>query len=79
MQAAEQRAEAVSATSAARSGEEERLLREDVETANQEVLTAQEKAQMKQLEVTELQRQRNELRHRLEETEEEHRAVRAYA
>lgn len=76
MQAAEQKADAASATSAVRSGEEERLLREDVEAANQEVLTAQEKAQMKQLEVTELQRQRNELRQRLEEIEEEHRAVR---
>ncbi len=50
-------------------------LREDAEEAQAEVSRAQEQEQMKQIEVTELQRQRNELRQRLHEAEEAHRAV----
>ena len=50
-------------------------LREDVEEAQAEVSHAQEQEQMKQIEVTELQRQRNELRQQLHEAEEAHRAV----
>ncbi|KAL0032778.1 hypothetical protein WJX79_009876 [Trebouxia sp. C0005] len=50
-------------------------LREDAEEAQAEVNRAQEQEQMKQIEVTELQRQRNELRQRLREAEEAHRAV----
>ncbi len=50
-------------------------LREDVEEAQAEANRAQEQEQMKQIEVTELQRQRNELRQRLHEAEEAHRAV----
>ena len=50
-------------------------LREDVEEAQAEVSHAQEQEQMKQIEVAELQRQRNELRQQLHEAEEAHRAV----
>jgi len=50
-------------------------LREDAEEAQAEVNRAQEQEQMKQIEVTELQRQRNELLQRLHEAEEAHRAV----
>lgn len=50
-------------------------LREDVEEAQAEVSRAQEQEQMKQIEVAELQRQRNELRQQLHEAEEAHRAV----
>ncbi|DBA98634.1 TPA: Coiled-coil flagellar protein [Trebouxia sp. C0004] len=50
-------------------------LREDAEEAQAEVSRAQEQEQMKQIEVAELQRQRNELRQRLHEAEEAHRAV----
>ena len=50
-------------------------LREDVEEAQAEVNRAQEQEQMKQIEVAELQRQRNELRQQLHEAEEAHRAV----
>jgi flagellar biosynthesis chaperone FliJ len=50
-------------------------LREDAEEAQLEVNRAQEQEQMKQIEVTELQRQRNELRQQLHEAEEAHRAV----
>ena len=50
-------------------------LREDVEEAQAEVSRTQEQEQMKQIEVTELQRQRNELRQQLHEAEEAHRAV----
>lgn len=50
-------------------------LREDVEEAQAEVSKAQEQEQMKQIEVAELQRQRNELRQQLHEAEEAHRAV----
>ena len=50
-------------------------LREDVEEAQAEVNRAQEQEQMRQIEVAELQRQRNELRQRLHEAEEAHRAV----
>lgn len=50
-------------------------LREDAEEAQTDVNHAQEQEQMKQIEVAELQRQRNELRQRLHEAEEAHRAV----
>ena len=50
-------------------------LREDVEEAQAEVNRAQEQEQMKQIEVAELQRQRNELRQQLHEAQEAHRAV----
>ena len=50
-------------------------LREDVEEAQAEVSRTQEQEQMKQIEVAELQRQRNELRQQLHEAEEAHRAV----
>lgn len=50
-------------------------LREDVEEAQAEVSRAQEDEQMRQIEVAELQRQRNELRQQLHEAEEAHRAV----
>lgn len=53
-------------------------LREDVEEAQTEVNHAQEQEQMKQIEVNELQRQRNELRQRLHEAEEAHRAVSSF-
>lgn len=50
-------------------------LREDIEEAQTEVNNAQEQEQLKQIEVAELQRQRNELRQQLHEAEEAHRAV----
>lgn len=51
-------------------------LKEDIEEAQAEVNNAQEQEQLKQIEVAELQRQRNELRQRMHEAEEAHRAVR---
>ena len=51
-------------------------LREDIEEAQAEVNSAQEQEQLKQIEVAELQRQRNDLRQRMHEAEEAHRAVR---
>ena len=50
-------------------------LREDVEEAQTEVNNAQAQEQLKQIEVAELQRQRNALRQQLHEAEEAHRAV----
>ena len=66
---------AASASASQQNPEAERLLREDVEAAHQEVVVAQEHEQMCTLEVGELQRQRNELRERVQEIEDAHRAV----
>ncbi len=66
---------AATASASQHDPEAERLLREDVEAAHQEVVVAQEREQMCALEVGELQRQRNELRERLLEIEDAHRAV----
>ena len=66
---------AASASASQHNPEAERLLREDVEAAHQEVVVAQEREQMCALEVGELQRQRNELRERVQEIEDAHRAV----
>ena len=52
-------------------------LKEDIEEAQAEVNSAQEQEQMKQIEVAELQRQRNELRQRMHQAEEAHGAVSA--
>ncbi|GMH35034.1 hypothetical protein BSKO_02902 [Bryopsis sp. KO-2023] len=49
------------------------LLQEDVEQAEAEAAMAQEREQLLQLEVTELQRQRNDLQTRVDEITEEHR------
>eukprot|EP00891_Asterochloris_glomerata_P006908 jgi/Astpho2/6908/Aster-01775 len=66
---------AATASASQHDPEAERLLREDVEAAHQEVVVAQEREQMCALEVGELQRQRNELRERLQEIEDAHRAT----
>ena len=66
---------AATASASQHNPEAERLLREDVEAAHQEVVVAQEREQMCALEVGELQRQRNELRERVQEIEDAHRAV----
>ena len=76
LQEAQSQAELVASTSDSQHNPEaERLLREDVEAAHQEVVVAQEREQMCALEVGELQRQRNELRERVQEIEDAHRAV----